>query len=244
MILLITSVDNNKIKELNKLKTRKYRKEEKKFLIEGYHLVEEAYKKGILLEVLVCENSMPEQNDIPCTYISANVMSKLSSLDTNPEIIGICKLLDSNDDYSNKILMLDNVQDPGNLGTILRSSLAFGFDTVILSPDTVDVYNSKVLRATQGTVFNLNIIINDLEEEINKLKYRGYKVLGTDVTNGKSAKDFKGDEKIALIMGNEGNGVRQNILDLCDDYLHIETSNKVESLNVAVATSILLYELR
>ena len=242
--MLITSVDNSKIKELNKLKTRKYRKEEKKFLVEGYHLVEEAYKKKILLEVLVEEASQPEQNDIPCTYISSNVMSKLSSLDTNPEIIGVCKMLDTNEIYSNKVLMLDNIQDPGNLGTILRSALAFGFDTVILSSDTVDVYNSKVLRATQGTVFNLNIIVNDLEEEINKLKNSGYKVLGTDVSSGTSAEEFKSDNKIALIMGNEGNGVRESILDLCDDYLHIETSNKVESLNVAIATSILLYELR
>jgi len=242
--MLITSVDNSKIKELNKLKTRKYRKEEKKFLVEGYHLVEEAYKKGILLEILVEEKSQPEQTDIPCTYVSSNVMNKLSSLDTNAEIIGVCQILDNKEEYSNKVLMLDNIQDPGNLGTILRSCLAFGFETIILSPDTVDIYNPKVLRATQGTVFNLNIIINELENEISKLRDSGYKILGTDVSSGTDVKECTDNNKLVLIMGNEGNGVRQNILDMCDDYLHIETSDKVESLNVAIATSILLYELR
>ena len=151
---MITSVDNKRIKEVSKLNNRKYRKEMSLFLVEGSHLVEEAYKHNLLVETYsLDENDYPNNN-----VVSENVMRKISSLDTVSNIIGVCKFKKENE-LGNKLLILDDIQDPGNLGTIIRSAVAFNVDTIILSNDTVDLYNPKVIRATQGMIFNINIII-------------------------------------------------------------------------------------
>ena len=142
----------------------------------------------------------------------------------------------------NHILILDDIADPGNLGTIIRSSCAFNVDTIILSTNSVDIYNDKVLRSTQGMIFNMNIIYCDLEDIIPKLRDNGYLILGTNVNNGVDVRTVK-VSKYALIMGNEGHGVGENIQNMCDKNLYIAMNFDCESLNVAVATSILLYEL-
>ena len=242
--MVITSVDNNKIKELSKLKESKYRKKNSQFIVEGYHLVEEANKYNRLEEVFLLEDITYEIN-VPCTYVSKEVMKKLSSLDTIPDIIGICSIKDNGTIKGKRILMLDRVQDPGNLGTIIRSSLAFNIDTIILSKDCVDLYNSKVIRSTQGMIFGINIITMDLIEAIDILKKDNIKIYGTRVDNGIDVSTLTVEEKnsFALIMGNEGQGVSSEVLDLCDKYLYIKMNNNTESLNVAVATSIILYEL-
>ena len=136
---------------------------------------------------------------------------------------------------------MDNVQDPGNLGTIIRSSVAFNVDTIILSNTTVDLYNSKVIRASQGMIFDANIVIGDLKELLGNLE--NYTIYGTRVDGGKELKTISKEEKQIIIMGNEGKGVSKEILDMCDEYLYINMNNNCESLNVAVATSIILYEL-
>ena len=133
------------------------------------------------------------------------------------------------------------MQDPGNLGTIIRSSVAFNVDTIVLSDTCVDLYNSKVVRATQGMLFSVNIIKRDLKKLIPTLK--GYKIYGTKVDGGKSLKSIEKVKKFAIIMGSEGQGVRSDILDMCSDYIYINMNKSCESLNVAVATSIILYEL-
>ena len=145
-------------------------------------------------------------------------------------------------EINGNVLVLDGLQDPGNLGTIIRSAVAFNVDTIILSKDTVDLYNPKVVRSTQGMNFHINIIRRDLEHEINTLKEKGYTVYSTDVINGKNIKNVKVNGKYAIIMGNEGNGVRENIKNLSDEKLYIKMNNDCESLNVGVATSIILYE--
>ena len=141
--------------------------------------------------------------------------------------------------------MLDDIQDPGNLGTIIRSALAFGVTTIVLSEETVDLYNPKVLRATQGMIFHTNIIVRNVYDWVRMIKASDFKVYGTCVDGGVDVKSLIPDdkEKFVLIVGNEGNGVKRRILDLCDENLYIKMNADVESLNVAVATSILLYEL-
>jgi TrmH family RNA methyltransferase len=129
------------------------------------------------------------------------------------------------------------------LGTIIRSALAFNIDTILLSNECVDVYNSKVLRSAQGNNFHINIIRCDLVEEINKLKQNEYKIYGTNVINGIDVKNVSTTEKYAIIMGNEGSGVSKDIQKLCDENIYINMNKNCESLNVAVATSIILYEL-
>ncbi len=242
--MVITSVENEKIKNLCKLEKKKYRDLTNTYLIEGEHLVIEAYKANVLEEVFVLEGN-DFSFDVKTTYVSYEVMKKLSSMDTPINIIGLCHKNDSNEIVGNKILLLDEVQDPGNLGTIIRSSLAFNIDTIILSENTVDLYNPKVLRATQGMHFHINIISMASYDAVTKLKEDNYLILCTNVVNGIDAREIDSSLKnrFCLIMGNEGNGVRQEIQNMCDKNLYINTNSKVESLNVAIACSILLYEL-
>ena len=171
-------------------------------------------------------------------------MKYLSELNTPNEIMGIC-YKKKEENISGNILILDNIQDPGNLGTIIRSSLAFNVDTIVTSLDTVDLYNPKVLRSTQGMIFHLNIVNMDLTEAITKLKKEEYPIYGTKVEYGSDVSPLpkKDRRKYALVMGNEGNGISSEVSALCDKFLYIDMNDKVESLNVAVATSILLYEL-
>ena len=236
-----TSIDNKKIKELKKLNMKKYRDESDLFLVEGEHLVLEAYKKGVLKELLLEENTKLDL-DVETSYLSKNVLKYISELDTPNNIIGVCKKIEEKE-LGNKVLVLDDIQDPGNLGTIIRSAVAFNIDTVVLSNNTVDIYNSKVIRASQGMIFNINILKRDLNEFIPEIKEEGYKIYATKVDNGKSLKSLEIENKFAIIMGNEGNGVHKNLLDLADVYLYIDMNKDCESLNVAIATSIILYEL-
>ncbi len=240
--MLYSSLDNKKIKNLTKLNIKKYRDNSNYFLVEGEHLVLEAYKKGYLCELLLEENtdfSLP----IETNYITRNILKKITNLDTPQPVLGICEKKEQAAISGNKILILDNIQDPGNLGTIIRSAVAFNVDTLIISKNSVDIYNPKVIRASQGLIFHPNIVIGDLLEIIPNLKNKDYKILGTRVTGGKSLKSIEKMKKFAIIMGNEGNGVSEEILCLCDEYLYIDMNKNCESLNVGVATSIILYEL-
>ena len=238
--MIITSINNEKIKEIKKLNEKKYRDLTDLFLVEGQHLVEEAYKNNCLKEVVLLEN-IDIDIDVPKVYVKENVIRSISNL-SNINMIGICyKKLKNN--IGNKVLLLDNVQDPGNLGTIIRSSVAFNLDTLIISNDSVDLFNTKVLRATQGMIFGLNIIITDIEEKIKELKNQNYQIIGTDVNDGISVNSLEKNDKICIIMGSEGNGLKNTIRELCDKFIYIKMNDKCESLNVGVATSIILYEL-
>lgn len=230
---MIESVNNSKIKEYSKLQSKKYRDESGLFIVEGTHLVEEALKKTHALEIYSLDDSY--------TQVSESVMRKLSSLNTPPQILAVCKKLEEKDIYGN-ILILDNLQDPGNLGTIIRSAVAFNIDTIIVSKDSVDFYNVKTLRASEGMVFNINIVIRDLEEVIPELISKGYKVYTTNVEKGTNLDVIDIPDKYAIVMGNEGNGVRNNISSFCNEAIYIPMNNTCESLNVAIATSIILYE--
>lgn len=239
--MIITSLTNQEIKYLDKLKQKKYRDKEKKFLVEGEHLVEEARKKSVLEKIIVLENTKFDF-DMPKIEVTKEVMKKLSSLDTPPNIIGLCKMMEEQE-VGNRILILDEIQDPGNLGTIIRSAVAFHVDTIILSENTVDLYNPKVIRSTQGMIFHINTIRGSLKEKLIDLKERDIPIYTTNVENGEDIKSVKELDKYALIMGNEGNGVRNDIAKLADKTIYIPMNPVVESLNVAIATSILLYEL-
>ena len=242
--MVITSLDNSKVKDLIKLQMKKYRDISSKYLVEGEHLIEEAYKAGVLLEVILVEGSSINI-DVTHTYVSSNVMKKISVMDTSINMIGLCKKNEDVEITGNHILLIDDVQTPGNLGTIIRSAVAFGIDGIVLSNNTVDLYNPKVLRATQGMYCHLPIIRRDLEEFIKEYKSRDYKIYGTNVVNGVDVRELSASdrEKYCFIVGNEGNGVRESIQNMCDLNLYIPMNSKVESLNVGVACSILLYEL-
>lgn len=240
--MLYSSIDNKKIKDIKKLNIKKYRDKTNLFLVEGEHLVMEAYKTGHLKELLL-DQDKTFKLDVETNYVTTNVLKYITNLDTPQSVLGICTKENTTTIKGNRLLILDDIQDPGNLGTIIRSAVAFNIDTIILSERTVDLYNSKVIRASQGLIFHMNIVVTNIEEIIPELKKDGYEILGTKVTDGKSLKSIEKKKKFAIIMGNEGSGVSSHILSLCDEYLYIDMNKNCESLNVGVATSIILYEL-
>ena len=242
--MVITSLENDKVKKYTKLQKRKYRDEYNQYIVEGMHLVMEAYKSGVIEEIILMEDEIVVL-PVPYVYVSEEVMNKISTMDTPSTIIALCNKKSSNEIIGDKILILDELQDPGNLGTIIRSATAFNVDTIVLSENTVDLYNPKVLRATQGMFNHINIISMNAVSAISEIKNRNIPVYGTNVEYGNDVRELDSDSKskYALIMGNEGNGVRKEIAQMCDRNLYINMNSNVESLNVAIATSILLYEL-
>ena len=243
--MVITSLDNDKIKYYYKLQKRKYRDINNEFIVEGEHLVLEAYKAGVLKEILLEEGEVLPL-DVEQVEVSKEVLKKISTLSSPPKMIGLClceKIIDTT--IGKRILILDEIQDPGNMGTIIRSAVAFNIDTIVIGDNTVDVYSPKVVRATQGMIFHVPIVFYSIDKLIPILKKLKIPVLATNVKYGEEVKNLSQDEKetFALIIGNEGNGVNPKYLEQSDKFIYIPMNDVVESLNVAVATSIILYEM-
>lgn len=240
--MVITSVNNEHIKDVVKLKDKKWRDERGLFVVETFHLVMEALRYGKVIEIIVSEG-YDIDTDIKKIYVSDEVMKKISSTESNPKVIAIVKKNNEDENYGKHIILLDNVQDPGNLGAIIRSSVAFNFDTIVISNDSCDLYNSKVLRASEGMLFHINIIRRELVSFINDIKNDNYLILGTNVNGGVNVREIDNLSKYAFVIGNEGNGVSDKVSSLCDKNLYININNKCESLNASVAASIIMYEL-
>lgn len=239
--MLITSKDNNRIKEVRKLLNKKYSLQKGLFVIEGENLVEEAIKNDLLVELFVLDG-------YSCNYefnydtVTLDVMKSMSDLKSTPRLLGVSKIKNNNK-IGNKILILDGIQDPGNAGTIIRNSVAFDIDTIIFSNDSVSPYNEKVLRSTGGMIFNTNILIGNIEELIKEIKDKNIKVIGTSLKSSISLEKLEKNDEFAIIFGNEGNGVKEDILNLCDKIVRIDMNPKCESLNVGVSSAIILYYL-
>lgn len=230
--MVITSVNNPLIKEMTKLHIKKYRDQQNLFLMEGYHLYEEALKYGTITHVFTTDSSIQGENVI---QVTKPVLEKLSQTKNPQGVLVVCERLKEKKP-TNKVLILDRVQDPGNVGTLLRSALGFGFDTVVLD-QTADLYNDKVLRSAQGNIFKLNIILEDTETFMKI--HPEYFYYGTAM-NGKNLDDIQG-ERIAIILGNEGSGVRKEVLSRT--HMNIAIKTNVESLNVGVAGSIIMHHV-
>lgn len=239
--MLITSKDNNRVKEMRKLLNSKYSKEKGKFIIEGENLIDEAIKNNLLTELYVLDGEECKY-DFPYDNLSIDVMKSISDLKSTPRVIGVCKYKDKYN-LGNRIVILDDVQDPGNAGTIIRNSVAFGVDSVVFSLNSVNPYSEKVLRSTGGMIFNINVIISDLNSVISEIKSKGINVIGTALNSSVSLENSVKSDRYAVIFGNEGNGVHKNILDLCDEIVRIDMDSKCESLNVGVSSGIILYYL-
>lgn len=237
--MLITSVNNSRIKELVRLKDKKYRDQNNLFFVEGIDAVSEAYKAGVIRELYVLDG-YDNLFDIPCIYISIDVMKKISDMDSVSEYYCVCNKMEEKE-IGDKLLILDNIQDPGNLGTIIRSSVAFDIDTIVISKGSVDLYNPKVIRSTKGMIFNKNIIVREIDKFI--LSLDGYTIYGTDVSFGTDIKKIDIPRKMGIVIGNEGTGISETVRKLCNDFLYINMNDKCESLNASVAASILMYEV-
>lgn len=242
---MLTSIQNERIKKYKKLMQRKYREREQLFLIEGMHLVTEAIRAQFtLLDVLYTEDvSLPNGlEDIRTTLVSEKVLEHLSQTETPQGILAVVKMKKKPAKTGSRVLLLDGVQDPGNVGTLIRTALAFGYKQIVLGRGTVDVYNDKVLRATQGAVFHVDIEMCELSEKIKTLHDEGFTVWATALEDAVSVHEAESSEKLALVLGNEGSGIQEEILQLADQKITIPIEEATESLNVAIAGSILMYE--
>lgn len=234
-IMEITSVNNKIIKEMTKLHQKKYRDKEGLFLVEGYHLYEESKKFGHIHSVYTIDKKITGDN---VYYVSKQVLQKLSQIESPQGVVTVCYKVNKTE-VTSRVLLLDHVQDPGNLGTLLRSALAFGFKTIVLD-GCVDLYNTKVLRSTQGALYQLNIIFKNSVTFVEENKE--HIIIGTSL-NGTPLKEYhlNHNQKVIVILGNEGSGVKKELLQKTDVNITIKTTD-VDSLNVGVAGSILMHE--
>lgn len=241
--MIINSKDNKKVKQWLKYHKKKYRDQDKCFIVEGEHLIQEALAANALECIVVRENFECNYQCDQIYYVSNEIMDRLCVSVSKSNMIGICHQSISNINTYQRVILLDNVQDPGNVGTIIRSAYSFGFDAVILGNNCCDAYNEKCIASTQGALFHLPIIRMDILEAIDLLKANQVKVYGTSLQESHFLQDIKISDKMAIVVGNEGSGVSDEVLANCDANIKIEMSN-FESLNVAIAASICMYTLR
>lgn len=228
--------------DYKKLLQKKYRQERKMFIIEGKHLIEEAIKHKNIIKTIITSDKTFNVSNVDIKYCTYEQICLLSTTKTPQEYIAICNFFEFKNIISNVVLVLNKINDPGNLGTIIRTAFSFGVTEIIV--EGVDIYNSKVLRSTQGSIFNVNIRnVKNLIDELNKLKNQNYKIVGSLLEGARDYNNFKVDnkDKIAIVLGNEANGIQKEVIDLLDYKIYIPI--KFESLNVAVACGILLSKL-
>ncbi|HEX5351530.1 MAG TPA: RNA methyltransferase [Trichococcus sp.] len=245
----IASMKNQKVKQWKKLQTAKGRKEAGAYLIEGTHLLKEAIKADAQIQEVLMTETFHQQSDLQIEerdiiIVSQEILASLAQTETPQGVVAIVQIPETAPilEYRGKYILLDQVQDPGNVGTIIRTADAAGYTGVILGEGSVDLYNDKVLRSMQGSHFHLPIYRGDLQELIPEMKSNGIPVYGTELNE--AAVDYRTVSPtgaVALVLGNEGNGVSKKVLELTDQNLYIPIFGEAESLNVAVAAGILLY---
>lgn len=253
---LISSKDNELVKHIKKLKDKKYRDESNEYIVEGVKLIEEAVGENAKIKkIIVCEDTT-RTYEIPtnvrleiakyeCIYVTDKIFSSITQV-TNPQ--GIMAIIEKNStnqeiDYSQDIIVaLDDVQDPGNLGTILRTVDSIGLNQIIVSKETADAFNPKVVRSTMGAIFRIKIIeVEDLKQTIKEIKKHHFKLMVTSLQTKNSIYDIDFRKKI-IVIGNESNGVSKEIQDMADEKAKIPMLGKTESLNASVAAGIVMYE--
>ena len=247
----INSLENSTIKKIKKLKQRKYREEEKKFLAEGRKFLDFTYTPDLIIlkeNFEDFENITTKLERFNCRKIVVNdkIFKDLTSQENSQGVILVYPYCEANiEKINNNIIVLDKVQDPGNLGTIIRVADAAGFKDIILSKGSVDCYNEKCVRSSMGSIFNMNIVYMEELQLIQFLKEKKYKFLVTALENNSiEYTDITLNEKNAIIFGSEGNGVSDNFLKAADETVIIPIYGSAESLNVAMASGIILYKVR
>ena len=254
--MVITSKDNDMIKHIRKLKEKKYRDEYGEYVVEGIKLIKEAIQENLEIKtVIVCDNcnktdkinqeAMYEVAKQNCVYVDEKVFNTITEVQ-NPQ--GILAVVGKNNKEAqinydeDVIVVLDDLQDPGNLGTILRTVDSVGLSQIIVSKKSGDIYNSKVVRSTMGAIFRVNVIESEnLVETLKEIKKHKFSIVSSSLATDKSLYDVK-LKKTAIVIGNEANGVSKEIQDMSDKKIKIPMLGKTESLNASVATGIVVYE--
>ncbi len=246
----IESTQNSLVKNWKKLMTlRKEREKQGEYLVEGFHLVEEALKdKEQILQIIVCDGvDLPMLwpiDDIEVIHVPEAVVKEIAETEKSQGVFAHCKVKEYTEIEMaswRKVLLVDAVQDPGNIGTMIRTADAAGIDAVILGKGSADAYNPKTVRSMQGSNFHIPVVRGDLYEWVESLQADGVPVYGTSLEESVSYTEIERTDKYALIVGNEGSGISPQLLAKTDQNVIIPLFGQAESLNVAVATGILLY---
>lgn len=253
---VITSKDNEIIKSIKKLKEKKYREEEQKYIVEGIKLIEEAIlEKAKIDTIVVCEDCVRNQEldskllyeiaKYNCIYVNERIFGLITDVKNPQGILAVIKKEEENKtiNYDEDLLViLDGVQDPGNLGTILRTVDSIGLKQIIVAEGSGDIFNPKVVRSTMGAIYRVKVIESEnIQKTINEIKKHKFKIISTSLKTEKSIYDVK-YEKSAIVIGNEANGVSKEVLNSSDELVKIPMLGATESLNASVATGIVLYE--
>ena len=238
--MVINSTSNQKYKYISKLKNKRYRDIEDKFIIESKKLVEEAISSADVDFIFLSESKKDYQTNLEKIIFDDKLFNKLSKLKSPDGFAAVVKKKKENEISSKRVLLLDGLNDPGNMGTIIRSAEAFGFNDILLAPNTVDIYNEKTLRASMGSIFRLNIKQTSYED-LDLLK-KSYKLVAADMS-GYDINKCKIEDDIILVIGNEANGLSDTIRSMTDKFVKIPMKGQIESLNAAIAASILMNNL-
>lgn len=253
---VITSKDNEIIKNIRKLKEKKYRDISNEYIVEGIKLIEEAIEENVKIKtIVVCEECLKdnciEQRFLyqiakyDCIYVTEKIFSLLTDV-VNPQgMLAVIEKEGSEDKISYEediIVVLDGIQDPGNLGTILRTVDSVGLSQIILSKTSVDAYNPKVVRSTMGAIFRVKIIeAENLVATLKNMKKHKFKVVATSLVGSESIYEMDYNKKV-IVIGNESKGVSKEIIEISDSKIKIPMLGKTESLNASIATGVILYE--
>ena len=253
---IISSKENDIIKHIKKLKDKKYRDTSNQYVVEGIKLVSEAIQENVKIrEIVLCEDCeksevipkelMYEIAKHECVYVTEKLFKFITEVQAPQGILAVIEKnnRDNEIDYNQDIIVaLNDVQDPGNLGTILRTVDSIGVKQILVSKGTVDAYNSKVVRSTMGAIFRIKIIeCEDLEKTLKEVKKHDFKVVVSSLQTENSIYNIDYNKKV-IVVGNEANGVEEKIQSLADEKIKIPMLGKTESLNVSVATGVILYE--
>ena len=250
-MLEIESKNNNLFKEIKKLKEKKHRIKSNKYLIEGLRFVEEAIKSKVSIDSIIFTESFKEKNPDLFLKINENIkliqmnealLKQLCSTENPQGIVGVINMQNKELKSGELVVLVDKVQDPGNMGTIIRTAHAAGAAGIVMTKGTVDIYNDKTLRATMGSIFYIPIVEDDSLDFVKSLKKEGYKLVVSSLQGKNNFFEENLQGKVMIAVGNEGNGVSDEVYDIADIKVKIPMPGEAESLNVAVATSIMIYE--
>lgn len=255
MILEITSKDNKIIKSVRSLSKKSNREKMGCFIVEGKRIVEEAIRDiPEKIGYVIISHSFKDKNTD--TYNSLNrsglnvylvpdyIFDSISDTETPQGILAVSDFCDNKINKGERLLILDGISEPGNMGTIIRTAEAMGFNDIILCGNTVDIYSPKVVRSTMGSLFRLNFKTENNYDFINQLKSDGYKIYATALTSSLSLEEVEPADKSAIVIGNEAHGVSEDILSSSDINIRIDMEGQIESLNAAVAAAITMYKFK
>lgn len=244
--MIITSKDNEIIKNIKKLKEKKYRLDS--YIVEGIKMVKEAISENQEIALIAIREDFKIDFDTKNTKIvtiSNKIFNDISDVKTPQGILAVIKKNQNNQIETNQeyILVLDSLQDPGNMGTIIRTADSANINQIIINKTTVDPYSPKVIRSTMGAIYRTNIIeVEDLKTTLKEMKSKGFQIITTDLKATQSIYDINYNNKTVVVIGNEANGVSQEILQTADKKVIIPMLGKTESLNASIAASIMIYE--